>query len=208
MSGLLVPRFHLIGPLDAVAPDDYSAVAEQATAGGCDAVHLRLPGTPSGKVLEIARRLADVLPEATTLIVNDRLDVAILAGAGGVQLGEQSFGVRDSRTVLGTGLLIGRSVHDLDGARQAEAAGADFLLAGHVFATPSKEGQPGRGLDWLAEIAQAVRIPVIALGGITADRVADVMSAGVHGVAVGRELLTARDPEETAGAIRNRIGPN
>ena len=80
------------------------------------------------------------------LIVNDRLDVALVAGADGVQLGERGFTVEDARRLLPSGVLIGRSVHDVAGARPAAKAGADYLLAGHIFDTPSKQGTPGRGL--------------------------------------------------------------
>lgn len=205
MNGTTVPRLHLIGPLDVVTPDDFVRVAVRAVRGGCDAVHIRLPGSAGGEVLRTVRQLKCELPETTALFVNDRLDVAMLAEATGVQLGEQSFAVGESRSLLDDHTLIGRSVHDAEGAGQAESDGADFLLAGHVYTTPSKEGQSGRGLDWLAEIARAVDTPVIALGGITARRVPDVLVAGAHGVAVGRELLTAQDPAEVAGEIRARL---
>ncbi len=82
----------------------------------------------------------------------------------------------------------------------ASEAGADYLLAGHIFDTPSKQGTPGRGLDWLAELAAAVQVPVIALGGITKDRIPAVLAAGAYGVALGRELLCAADPEHVAAA--------
>jgi thiamine-phosphate pyrophosphorylase len=191
-----VPRLHLIGPL-VVEPDDYPPIAAAAVAGGCDAVHLRMPDGPTAETLRLARLIQQKAGGAL-VIVNDRLDVALLAGAGGVQLGERSFSVGDARRLVGPTTLIGRSVHDIDGARRAAEAGADYLLAGHVFATPSKDGEPGRGLDWLAELCASVLIPVIALGGITCVRIAAVLDAGAHGVALGRELLVSPDPRETA----------
>ena len=194
----LVPRLHLIGPLVA-DPADYPRLAASATRGGCDAVHVRVPGAPAHDVLEITRTVREVSGNAM-LIVNDRLDIALVAGAGGVQLGERGFSVEDARLILPNGMLVGRSVHDIAGARVASEAGADYLLAGHIFDTPSKQGIPGRGLDWLAEIVAAVSIPVIALGGITIDRIPAVLAAGAHGVALGRELLCAADPERTAAA--------
>jgi thiamine-phosphate pyrophosphorylase len=191
-----VPRLHLIGPLVLPAAD-YPRVARQAVEGGCDAVHVRIPGGATDELLALARELRRSLaPHA--LIVNDRLDVALLAGADGVQLGERSFSVADARVLLGDERLVGRSVHDRDGAIRAAKDGADYLLAGHVFDTPSKQGTPGRGLDWLAELCAATPAPVIALGGITVERVPLVLEAGAHGVALGRELLLARAPAASA----------
>lgn len=200
-----VPRLHLVGPLDGLTATEYVEVAAAAVRGGVDGVHVRLPGAPTGEVLAVARTLADPIVEAA-LIVNDRLDVALVTDAHGVQLGEHSFSVADARRVLPGSVLIGRSVHDLDGARRAAGDGADYLLAGHVFSTPSKDGLPGRGLAWLAEVTGAVNVPVIALGGISVERIPDVIRAGAYGVAMGRELLRAREPESVARAAVRAIG--
>ncbi|MDQ3547823.1 MAG: thiamine phosphate synthase, partial [Chloroflexota bacterium] len=152
-----VPRLHLIGPL-VTDPPDFSRTAAAAVRGGCDAVHVRVPGGATEDILALARSIRQAIGE-TALIVNDRLDVALIAGADGVQLGERSFAIEEARRVLPGEMMIGRSVHDLAGALAAAHAGADYLLAGHVFDTPSKTGKPGRGLDWLAEIVVAVSIP-------------------------------------------------
>ena len=196
MNRRSVPRLHLIGPL-AIDAADYPRIASAAVKGGCDAVHVRVPGGATESVLELARAIRLGIGDAT-LIINDRLDVALVAGADGVQLGERGFEVADARRVLPDSLLIGRSVHDLTGARAAAAAGADYLLAGHVFETPSKQGTPGRGLDWLANVVAAVPVPVIALGGITTARITAVLETGAHGVALGRELLLSDNPGVTA----------
>lgn len=200
MTGHQVPRLHLIGPLGGVTLAEYVALATRAVAGGVDAVHLRAPGHPSSDVLHAARSLRSRLGSAA-LIVNDRLDIALLAGADGVQLGEHSFGVDDARRVA-RDALIGRSVHDRGGAVQACRDGATFIVASHVFDTPSKPGTPGRGIAWLAEIVRAVATPVIALGGITIDRIPYVLGTGAHGIALGRELLGSPDPEAAATRAR------
>jgi thiamine-phosphate diphosphorylase len=192
-----VPRLHLIGPLGGLSAGEYVAVAASAVLGGVDAVHVRMPGAATADLLGVARSLRDCIGGAA-LIVNDRLDVALITGAGGVQLGERSFTVADARTLLGRDALIGRSVHDLAGALQAESSGADYLLAGHVYDTPSKAGTPGRGLEWLARMTAVITIPVIALGGISIERIPDVIEAGAHGVAMGRELSGAGVPSDVA----------
>lgn len=198
-----VPRLHLIGPL-VVHPTDYPRIAAAAIQGGCDAIHVRVPGGATDDVLGLARTIR-ALSRDITMIVNDRLDIAIVAGADGVQLGERGFSVDDARRVLPPGRLIGRSVHDITDARAAADAGADYLLAGHIFDTPSKQGAPGRGLDWLAELTSAVRVPVIALGGMTSERIPAVLAAGAHGAALGREILSAGDPEQAAATAARTI---
>jgi thiazole tautomerase (transcriptional regulator TenI) len=199
-----VPRLHLVGPLDGLTVVEYIAVAEAAVRGGVDGVHVRMPGAATDEVVRLARDLRARVGGAA-LIVNDRLDVALVVGADGAQLGERSFTVADARTILGTTMLVGRSVHDVDGARQAARDGADYLLAGHVFDTSSKAGLPGRGIDWLRQVVAAAGIPVIALGGITTKRVPEVLAAGAHGVAMGRELSRAERPEEASRAATRAI---
>ena len=198
-----VPHLHLIGPL-VTDPADYIRIAAAAVRGGCDAVHVRILGGATEDVLALTRSIRQATGGAT-LIVNDRLDVALVAGADGVQLGERGFAIEDARRVLPDEMLIGRSVHDIAGAQAAADAGADYLLAGHVFDTPSKQNTPGRGLDWLRELVESVSVSVIALGGITTERIPDVMAVGAYGVALGRELLFADDPAVTAKRIANQL---
>ncbi len=198
-----VPSLHLIGPL-AVSPDAFPAIAAAAVRGGCGAVHIRMPGCATADVLSSVRAIRRDIGNAL-VIVNDRLDIALIAGADGVQLGERGFSVEDARSILREGMLVGRSVHDVTGGQAASVAGADFVVAGHVFDTPSKQGIPGRGLEWLASLVAAVPVPVIALGGITIERIPDVLATGAHGVSVGRELLLSDDPESSARHIRSVI---
>jgi len=203
MTNRPIPRLQLIGPLDAVSLPRYVEVAVQAVSAGCDAVHVRLPGASGGDVVQLARLLRDAVD--APLIVNDRADVAKLTSAEALQLGERSLSVQDARSVLGTAMLIGRSVHDLTGAIAAERAGADYLMAGNVFETASKRGQPGRGLGWFAELCAIVQIPVIAIGGVQAHHVAELTQAGAHGVAVGREILLAESPRAATAALRSEL---
>lgn len=205
MTRRTVPRLHLIGPLDAISLERYYEVAAAVSAGGVEAVHLRLPGEPGGVVKEAASRLLEVFDQHRTLLfINDRVDVAALLGLP-AQLGERSLTASEARTMLGPRQLIGRSVHDANGALAAERDGADFVVAGHVYDTPSKDAQPGRGLPWLRELCAGVSTPVIAIGGITSARIPDVLAAGAYGVAVGRELLLSADPFGAAIQLRNHL---
>lgn len=194
-----VPRLHLVGPLGVVKPVEFLGITTRVAAGGCGAVHLRMRELSGGDAVRMARSLRRELatyPD-TKLIINDRIDVALLARADGVQLGERGFNVEDARRLVGEKMLIGRSIHSVDRAVRAANQGASYLLAGHIYDTPSKEGEKGRGLDWLAEIVASVDIPVIAIGGITLERLPEILATGAHGAAVGRELLLAEDPYAT-----------
>ncbi len=195
-----LPRLHLVGPLGVVKPVEFLGIATRAAAGGCGVVHLRMRDLSGGDALRMARSLRRELAgfSGTKLIVNDRIDVALLAMADGVQLGERGFEVEDARHLLNDRFLVGRSVHGVEGAKRAAEQGASYLIAGHIFETASKEGEEGRGLDWLAEVVASVEIPVIAIGGMTVERIPQVLAAGAHGVAFGRELLKSDDPYTTA----------
>lgn len=198
-----VPRRHLVGPLG-IDLADYPALVERALAAGveCDAIHLRLPGGGGGELLSMARQLRRMTAAAgALLIINERVDVALLAGADGVQLGERGLpvaAVRDLATRAGGTLCIGCSVHDVTTAQRLAADGADWLLAGHIYASASHPGEDGRGLDWLRDVcAAAGPTPVVAIGGITAEREAAVLAAGAQGVAFGRAAWVSGDTRQT-----------
>jgi thiamine-phosphate pyrophosphorylase len=120
----------------------------------------------------------------TRVIVNDRLDVALALGAAGVHLGTQSLPAREARKLVPEGFLIGVSCHSLEEARDAETAGADYALLGPIYETPSKLPYgPPLGLEKIREVAARVRIPLLALGGITVERVRPCLDAGATGIA-------------------------
>jgi thiamine-phosphate diphosphorylase len=192
-----IPRLHLISDRRLCDLDRFPEVAARAVFGEVDAVHLREKDVASGKLLEAARALRTAIGDAK-LFVNDRVDIALLSGADGVQLGETSISVSDARTLGGDRLLIGRSVHDADGARRAYDDGADFIIAGHVFETASKAGEPGRGPDFIRAIARVCPLPIIAIGGITRENTTKVIGAGAHGIAVVSGILRADNPELAA----------
>ncbi len=158
-----------------------------------DAIHIREKEKTAREVAEFVAALlyAGVPPQK--IIVNDRVDVAAVYGVKGVQLAYHSLPVRAVRRSF-PDLTVGCSVHGSEEAKQAEQDGAHFCLYGHIFPTDSKPGLPPRGLDSLAEIAAAVSIPVIAIGGIHAGNACRVMEAGATGVAVLSAVFLAPDP--------------
>jgi thiamine-phosphate pyrophosphorylase len=135
--------------------------------------------------------------------VNDRLDVAVAVGADGVQLGAGSLDVAAARR-LGPAWLVGRSVHAVADAHAARAAGADYLLAGPVFATATHPGAPPLGLDALGAIV-AVGLPVIAIGGVTLAGIPALRAAGAWGAAAIRALWDAGDPAQAARAMEDAL---
>jgi thiamine-phosphate pyrophosphorylase len=174
-------------------------VVERALDAGLPAVQLREKDLPGRPLLALAERLRRATAaRGAQLFVNDRLDVALAAGADGVHLGGASMPVEVARTLL-PGLLVGASVH---GIEEAARSAADFLFFGPVFATPSKAafGAP-QGLAALEAAARASDRPVLAIGGLDAARVAAVRATGAHGVAVIRAILAAPDPAAAARAL-------
>jgi thiamine-phosphate pyrophosphorylase len=173
---------------------DLVEVVAVCLAAGLPAVQIREKDLSAADLAALCRTIRALRP-APFLIVNDRVDVAVAVGAGGVQRTHASLSVADLRLVADKRVRVGASVHALDEARDAAAQGADWIVFGPVYDTPSKRqyGAP-QGLAELERVAAAVPIPVIAIGGITPDRVREVRRAGAHGVAVISAILFADDP--------------
>lgn len=144
---------------------------------------------------------------ATRLLVNDRADIALAAGADGVHLATNSIHTASVRRAFGESFLIGVSTHSLAEARAARAGGADFAVFGPIFHTPAKSmyGEPP-GLEGLREASRAVSpFPLIALGGITPENAATALAAGAQGVAAIRALSRAEELDETVRAMRGKM---
>jgi thiamine-phosphate pyrophosphorylase len=175
---------------------DLAGVVVECLAAGLPAVQVREKDLSAIELAGLCRRLREPTRErGALLIVNDRADVALAVGADAVQRTYTSLSVAEMRTVAEKRLRIGASVHSLDDALAAEADGADWIVFGPVYDTASKRqyGAP-QGLATLERVTGAVRIPVVAIGGIVPERVAEVRAAGAHGVAAISALLTAGSP--------------
>jgi thiamine-phosphate pyrophosphorylase len=173
--------------LYAITPDgEGEATAELVRSwleAGVRLVQLRQTAMPRGELVELALRLAAMLREAGgVLVVNDHLDVALLAKAGGVHLGPDDLSIEAARRVAGPDLLIGASAATPEAAREAERAGADYLGSGPAFATENKTTKRVIGPQGIAAVAAAVSIPVFAIGGITPRRVPELRAAGIERV--------------------------
>jgi thiamine-phosphate pyrophosphorylase len=173
------------------------AVVETCLGAGLRAVQLREKDLPAGALFRLAGELRALTWRfGARLLVNDRLDVAVAVGADGLHLPADGLPPAAARRVLGHDRLLGASVHAAAEASAAGREGADYVFFGPVYETPSKRAYgPPRGLDGLAEACARSPVPVLAIGGVTAERVADVARAGAAGVAVIRPLLEAGDPD-------------
>lgn len=174
-----------------------------ALAGGTPAVQLRAKQSTGREMFELAASLVrETRAAGALLFVNDRVDVALAAGADGAHVGDEDLPLAAARRATPPGFLLGRSVETVEQARRAERDGADYLGVGPVFRTGSKPdaGAP-IGTSRVAEIAHAARIPSVGIGGITAVNSAEVLRAGAAGVAVIRAVLGDPDPEVAARAL-------
>ncbi len=185
-------------------------VVREALDAGAPTIQLRLKGATARELLEAARTLMPIIRSAGALfIVNDRLDVALAAGADGVHLGPDDPPVVDARAVVADTLsavadafIVGYSVDTPDGAVRAEAEGADYLGVGAVYTTANKS-DVGEviGLEGLRNVVEAVSIPVVAIGGITPDRAKAVAETGACGSAAISAVMGAPDPGEAVRAL-------
>jgi thiamine-phosphate pyrophosphorylase len=170
----------------------------ECLAAGLPSVQVREKDLGAGELAALCRRLRTLtLTAEAMLIVNDRVDVALAVGADAVQRTSTSLSVRDMIAVADKRLHIGASVHALEEAMEAERQGADWVVFGPVYDTESKRAYgPPQGLARLEAVARAVGVPVIAIGGITPARVAEVRGAGAAGVAVISGILEADSPRD------------
>ena len=167
-------------------------------AAGLPAIQVREKDLGAADLAFLCRRIRSITVDTRALlVVNDRVDVALAVGADAVQRTSTSLRIEEIRAIADKRLRVGASVHSLPDALEAEVEGADWLVFGPVYDTPSKRMYgPSQGLEKLARVAAAVRLPVVAIGGITPARVRDVRAAGARGVAVVSSILAADSPAD------------
>ncbi len=168
-------------------------------------MQLREKDLPGRLLLDLAINIRHAIDDRALLIINERIDVALLVNADGVHLGEQALGISDARSLVGDRMLIGRSVHDHEGALEAQRQGVDYLIAGSVFPTRSHPNQTPQGLQFIENLGPSVSIPCLAIGGINPLNAADVIRAGASGVAVISAVLASPQPEEAARKLKHQI---
>lgn len=183
-------------------------VVEQAVRCGASIVQLRDKTATTRELVLQARKLVDICKaHRVPLIINDRLDVALAAGADGVHVGQDDMPLADARRLLSEQAIVGVSVRTEQEAHEAERLGASYLAANGVFATGTKTdfGEP-LGLEGLARLVRCTRLPVVAIGGISQSNAKDVLGTGCAGIAVVSAVMSASDPGEACRQLRACAG--
>jgi len=173
----------------------FVTIAEQLCAGGARILQLRAKDMPARAFLDIAHTVRSICHRAQCLfIVNDRADIALAVDADGVHVGQEDLPLAAARKVLGPKKIIGVSTHDPQQAQAAERDGADYIGFGPMYGTTTKAtGYSARGLEQLREIRSLVRVPIVAIGGITTERAPATLTAGADAVAMISDLVLAVD---------------
>ncbi len=206
MGRLRLPSLWLVTDRRVCADKTLDEVVSQAIEGGANVIQMREKDLPAAELFALGVRLRAVTKNRALILINDRVDVAQACGADGAQLPENGLPTSVARWVMGRHAVLGRSVHDVEAAKQAEADGADVVVVGPVFETGSKPNAKPCGTETLREIAEAVPLPVIAIGGIKPENAGDVIRAGAAGVAVISAICAAEDPRAAAKALTEAMG--
>ena len=183
------------------------ACAEMLAQAGVELIQYRNKSATSRQLFEVSHSLAEFLHgRGARFLVNDRPDIAALADAGGVHVGQQDLGVEEAREICGQGRWVGVSTHTLEQVRRAAQSSADYIAVGPVFATRTKSN-PGTvvGTQFVREARRLTRKPIVAIGGIAAGRAAEVLDAGADSLAVAGDLWNASDPGSRAREFLDRI---
>jgi thiamine-phosphate pyrophosphorylase len=204
VSGDLDLRVIVVTDRRLALPRSIQQVVQAALDAGAPAIQLRDKAATARELAETGRALLPaVRATGALLFINDRLDVALAVGADGVHLGPDDIPVAAARRIAPPGFLIGFSTDDPDTARTAEIDGASYIGCGAVFGTTTKADAAGEaiGIRRLDAVARAVDIPVVAIGGITADNAAAIARTAAAGVAVVGAVMAAPDPAEVVRAL-------
>jgi thiamine-phosphate pyrophosphorylase len=211
--GFRIPRLNAIVDVEAAARVGWQPVdlARAFVAGGARFLQLRAKATPSGVLMEMAEAIAGIAHQAGgMLIVNDRADLARLAGADGVHIGQDDLRPSAVRLIVGDRAIVGLSTHTVEQLDAAAREPISYLAIGPVFGTATKNtGYDAIGLSLVRDAARVARqagVPLVAIGGITLDRAASVIEAGAASVAVIGDLLATADPEGRTRAFLERVG--
>ena len=200
-------RLCLVADAEAAGTRDLVAIVQEACDAGATLIQLRGKYCKTRDFLDLAFRTSEILkPGGIPLLINDRVDVALACGADGVHLGQQDMPLVNARELMGKDRLIGISVNTLREAHAAEQEGADYIGVGPVYFTSSKDRLPEiLGLEGLRSIREKVEIPILAIGGITAENAKAVIAAGADGVAVISAIMGADDTKEATAEILSTL---
>lgn len=198
---LQAARLYLVVEADAAR-----RVVPDALAGGVDVVQLREKEAPDGEIVAAGRALRALCDErGALLVVNDRADLALACDADGVHVGQDDEPVESVRRAVGRDVLVGLSTHTPAQVDAGEASGADYLGVGPVYETTTKPGAAAVGLELVEHAARSVRKPWFAIGGIDAQNIGEVVTAGARRAVVVRAIRDADDPRAVASALKSSL---
>ena len=215
----VIPRLHVVTDDQILARPDFETrarevcevfetrePADEGVVNGSVALHLRGPRTTGRRLTRLARILCGhAAASGVTLLVNDRLDVALAVRVAGLHLGSRSVPPAEARRLLGASRLLGVSVHNESEAVEATEAGADYLFLGPLFETPSHPGAVAGGAEFMDLVTSRVDLPVVGIGGLTPERAAKVLASGAHGVAAIRGIWDAPSPPDAVQAYLDAV---
>jgi thiamine-phosphate pyrophosphorylase len=192
---LVFPRLYAIIDPSLLTSSELDLAAALAESG-VELIQYRNKTASSRQFFEISQRLTNALkPRGVRFIVNDRADIALLSGAGGVHVGQEDLGVEDARAICGPDRWVGVSTHTLEQVAGANLTSADYIAFGPIFPTATKKNpDPVVGIDLLRQVRKMTKKPIVAIGGITLERAAEVYRAGADSLAVIRDLISVPNP--------------
>jgi thiamine-phosphate pyrophosphorylase len=203
MSFALASHFYAM--VDTAGGHEPAALAQIYLEAGARVMQLRMKNSSARDTLAAARAIAELCRGyGATFIVNDRLDLAMLAEATGVHLGQDDLPIEAARRLVGSRMIIGISTHSVEQARAAEAAGADYIGFGPMYAGGLKHNTAGKGFESLAAVRAAVKFPIVAIGGITEARIPEILAAGANAAAIITDVVSAPDIAAKVRSILSR----
>jgi thiamine-phosphate pyrophosphorylase len=207
LKRLVLPRLYVILDQALLTVPETECAQELATAG-VRLLQYRNKRASARELFESSRKLLSLLsPQGVSFIVNDRPDVAALAGANGVHVGQDDLGVEEARRVVGPDKLVGVSTHNLEQFRRAAASSADYIAVGPIFATGTKSNpDPVVGTQFVREVRPLTDKPIVAIGGITLQRAPEIIESGADSVAVISDILGAPEPGGRARQYLDLLG--
>jgi thiamine-phosphate pyrophosphorylase len=199
-------RLYAILDLGYVETSAAPEIVETLVRGGIDLIQLRAKNLSAAEIEKLAWELHSITTRrGVPLIINDHPEIARSVRAEGVHLGQDDMSIADARTIVGADCAVGKSTHSLDQAIRAFYEGADYIGFGPLFATPTKPDYPPIGLNDIARVHEAVRIPIFCIGGIKLDNLPEVLEAGAHRVVIVSGLLQATDTASYTRAAKQLL---
>lgn len=195
---------YLVTDRNLMAADSIEECVEQAILGGCTVVQLREKNASSDEFFQTALRVREVTASfGVPLIINDRADIALAVDADGLHIGQDDLPYEAARRIFGQNKIIGISTHNVAEAKEAALAGADYIGVGAMFTTGTKTNVSPTGIDELIRIREAVKIPIVAIGGINKKNVPLLRNTGVDGIAVVSAVVAEKDAANAARELKS-----